>query len=115
MAAVRHARGIGRVAVLALCCLLAADDDASARRAHRGKAKPAPAPAPVSEFLGKPTPPGPIRFPDTRFEPVAFSAIDGWAADDHAAPYATSLVSCRARVGGAKPSGDTERLARNVA
>src|ERR1044072_7405042 len=107
MAAVRHARGIGRVAVLALCCLLAADDDASARRAHRVKAKPAPAPAPVSEFLGKPTPPGPIRFPDTRFEPVAFSAIDGWAADDHAAAYATLLVSCRALVGGAKPSRDT--------
>ena len=107
MAAVRHARGIGRVAVLALCCLLAADDDASARRAHRVKAKPAPAPAPVSEFLGKPTPPGPIRFPDTRFEPVAFSAIDGWAADDHAAAYATFLVSCRALVGGAKTSRDT--------
>jgi len=94
MVAVRHARGFGRVAALALCCLLAADEDASARRSHRLKAKPAPAPA--SEFTGKPNPPGPIRFPDTRFEPVAFSDIDGWAADDHAAAYGAFLASCRA-------------------
>ena len=102
-----RARGLGRAAALALCCLLAADDDAVARRAHRSKAKPAPAPAQVSEFLGKPNPPGPIRFPDTRFEPVAFSAVDGWAADDHAAAYATFLTSCRALVGSAKTSRDT--------
>ena len=54
MAAVRHARGLGRIAALALCCLLAADEDASARRAHKPKAKPAP--APLSEFTGKPNP-----------------------------------------------------------
>ena len=102
-----RARGLGRAAALALCCLLAADDDAVARRAHRSKAKPAPPPAQVSEFLNKPNPPGPIRFPDTRFEPVAFSAVDGWAADDHAAAYATFLVSCRALVGSAKTSRDT--------
>src|SRR5436190_6140076 len=100
----RHARGFGRVAVLALCCLLGADEDAEARRAHRAKARPAPAPA---EFTGKPNPPGPIRFPDTRFEPVAFSEIDGWAADDHAAAYATFLASCRGIVGSAKTSRDT--------
>ena len=75
MAAVRYARGFGRIAALALCCLLAADEGASARRAHKPKVRPAA--APVSEFLGKPNPPGPIRFPDTRFEPVAFAAIDG--------------------------------------
>ena len=40
MAALRHARGFGRVAALALCCLLAADQDAAARRAHRPKAVP---------------------------------------------------------------------------
>ena len=105
MAAVRHARGFARLAALALCCLLAADDDASARRAHKPKAKPAP--APLSEFTGKPNPPGPIRFPDTRFEPIAFGEIDGWAADDHAAAYATFLTSCRAIVGSAKTSRDT--------
>jgi membrane-bound lytic murein transglycosylase A len=90
---------------LALCCLLAADQDAEARRAHRHKAK-AP-PPPISEFTGKPNPPGPIRFPDTRFEPVAWGEIDGWAADDHAAAFATYLASCRALVGSAKGARDT--------
>ena len=70
------------------------------------KQSPRP-PAQISEFLGKPNPPGPIRFPDTRFEPVAFGEIDGWAADDHAAAYATFLASCRAIVGSAKTSRDT--------
>ena len=101
MVGVRHARGFGRVAVLVLCCLLASDDDAAARRSHSHKSKAKTPPAPVSEFLGKPNPPGPIRFPDTRFEPVAFSAIDGWAADDHAAAFATFLASCRPIVGSA--------------
>src|SRR4051794_28225302 len=104
MGPLRHARGFGRVAALALCCLLVADEDAAARRAHRVKARPAPISIP--EFTGKPNPPGPIRFPDTRLEPVAFAAIEGWAADDHAAAFATFLASCRALIGGAKGSRD---------
>jgi membrane-bound lytic murein transglycosylase A len=105
MKASRHARALGRVAVLVLCCLLGADQDAEARRAQKAKARPAPTPA--VEFTGKPNPPGPLRFPDTRFEPVAFSEIDGWAADDHAAAYGAFLTSCRAIVGSAKTSRDT--------
>jgi membrane-bound lytic murein transglycosylase A len=100
----RHARGLGRVAVLALCCILGADQDAEARRVQRAKVRPAPPPPP--DFVGKPNPPGPIRFPDTRFEPVSFKDIDGWAADDHAAAYATFLTSCRAIVGSARTSRD---------
>src|SRR5215213_1940651 len=105
MAAWRHARGLGRVAVLTLCCLLVADDDAEARRAHRAKVKLPP--APVSEFMNKPNPPGPMRWADTRFEPVAWDAIDGWAADDHAAAFATFQASCRPMVASAKTSRDT--------
>jgi membrane-bound lytic murein transglycosylase A len=105
MIASRHARGLGRLAVLALCGVLGADQDAEARRAQQAKARPAPPPPP--EFIGKPNPPGPIRFPDTRFEPVAFKDIDGWAADDHAAAYAAFLTSCRAIVASAKSSRDT--------
>ena len=104
MAMVRHARAFGRAIALAMCCLLAADQDAEARRAHRAKAKKPP--APISEFTGKPNPPGPMRWADTRFEPVAWSAIDGWAADDHGAAFATFLASCRALVGSAKSSRD---------
>src|SRR3954470_18861976 len=104
MAAWRHARGLGRVAVLTLCCLLVADDDAEARRAYRAKVKLPP--APVSEFMNKPNPPGPMRWADTRFEPVAWVAIDGWAADDHAASFATFLASCRPIIASAKVSRD---------
>jgi membrane-bound lytic murein transglycosylase A len=107
MTRLRHARTFGRVAVLVLCCLLVADEDAEARRAHRAKIRPAPAPAAASEFTGKPNPPGPIRFSDTRFEPVAFDAVDGWGTDDHAAAFATFLASCRPIVGSAKVSRDT--------
>src|SRR6478752_7849974 len=93
----RHGRGVGRVAALVLCCLLAADEGA-ARRAHRARH---PAPAEKPEFTGKPNPPGPIRFADMRVEPVAWSALDGWAADDHAAAFATFQASCRALVASA--------------
>ena len=93
----RHGRGVGRVAALVLCCLLAADESA-ARRAQRARSHPAPE---KSEFTGKPNPPGPIRFADMRVEPVSWSALDGWAVDDHAAAFATFQASCRALVASA--------------
>ncbi len=37
----------------------------------------------------------PIKFPDTQYEPVAWSEIDGWEGDDHAAAFSTFLASCR--------------------
>src|SRR5262245_42345040 len=100
----RHARTFGRVAAVALCFTLVADQDADARRMHRAKSRNAP--PPLSEFTGKPNPPGPMRWADTRFEPVAWSAIDGWAADDHAAAFATFLASCRALIGSARSARD---------
>jgi membrane-bound lytic murein transglycosylase A len=104
MARARHARTFGRVAVLALCCVLVADQDADARRAHRTTLRHAP---PLSEYLGKPTPPGPMRWADTRFEPIAWDELDGWAADDHAVAFSAFMASCRAVVAGAKGSRDT--------
>jgi membrane-bound lytic murein transglycosylase A len=38
---------------------------------------------------------GPIQFPDTQYEPVDWSNLDGWANDDHAAAFAAFLASCR--------------------
>ena len=67
-----RARGLGRVAALALCCLLAADEDAVGAPRAQAEGEARACPGSVSEFPGKPNPPGPIRFPDTRFEPVAF-------------------------------------------
>jgi len=37
---------------------------------------------------------GPLRLPDTALEPLAFSDLDGWAADDHAQAFAAFRVSC---------------------
>jgi membrane-bound lytic murein transglycosylase A len=36
----------------------------------------------------------PIQFPDTQYEPVDWSDMDGWATDDHAAAFAAFLASC---------------------
>src|SRR4051812_2681625 len=107
MARWRHARDLGRVAALALCCLIAADEGADARRSHRAKIRAKPAPVELPEFTGKPNPPGPIKIPEVRYEPVAWGAVDGWAADDHAAAFATFLASCRALTASAKGARDT--------
>jgi len=40
--------------------------------------------------------PGPIKFPDSQYEPVDWPDIDGWADDDHATAFAAFLESCRA-------------------
>jgi membrane-bound lytic murein transglycosylase A len=45
---------------------------------------------------------GPMKIPDAQFEPLAFSALDGWAADDHAAAFVAFRKSCRAIVDGVK-------------
>ncbi len=37
----------------------------------------------------------PLTFPDTQYEPVEWSDLDGWNGDDHAAAFATFLASCR--------------------
>ncbi|MGH6769669.1 MAG: murein transglycosylase A [Xanthobacteraceae bacterium] len=37
----------------------------------------------------------PLQAPETQLEPVTWADIDGWAADDHAAAFATFRASCR--------------------
>jgi len=41
----------------------------------------------------------PIRFSNTQYEPLDWAELDGWSADDHAAAFATFLMSCRALTG----------------
>jgi membrane-bound lytic murein transglycosylase A len=36
----------------------------------------------------------PLKIPDTQLEPVAWTALDGWAADDHVASFSAFLKSC---------------------
>lgn len=38
--------------------------------------------------------PNPLRLPDTALEPITFTDLDGWAADDHAQAFATFRASC---------------------
>ena len=38
---------------------------------------------------------GPLVFPDTQYEPVEWSDLEGWTSDDHAAAFAAFLGSCR--------------------
>jgi len=36
----------------------------------------------------------PLRFPDTQLEPLSWTALDGWAGDDHIASFSAFLKSC---------------------
>jgi membrane-bound lytic murein transglycosylase A len=54
---------------------------------------------------------GPIKFPDTRYEPVDWASLDGWATDDHATAFATFLESCRALNGGHQPAAEPSTIA----
>jgi membrane-bound lytic murein transglycosylase A len=55
----------------------------------------------------------PLKFPNTQYEPVDWSALDGWDADDHAAAFAAYLASCRAI--GSKPRPGRETTAMTEA
>jgi membrane-bound lytic murein transglycosylase A len=61
----------------------------------------------VSAFGGEREP---IKFPDTQYEPVAWSDIDGWANDDHATAFGAFLQSCRALNGNRQPGGDANGI-----
>src|SRR5713101_7924445 len=36
----------------------------------------------------------PLKIPDTQLEPLGWSALDGWAADDHVASFSAFRKSC---------------------
>ena len=48
----------------------------------------------------------PLTLPDSQLEPVAWSDIEGWTADDHLAAFAVFQTSCRPLLG-AKRARDT--------
>ena len=48
--------------------------------------------APVARAEDRPA----VKIPNSQLMPVAWHEIDGWADDDHAAAFATFLVSCKA-------------------
>ncbi len=55
-------------------------------------------------------PPEPLRLPDSALEPIDWNSLDGWAADDHAAAFATFLASCRPMLRTILPQGETRPM-----
>src|SRR6478752_4428564 len=39
---------------------------------------------------------GPLKFRDSQFEPIKWSELAGWTADDHLAAYTAYQTSCQA-------------------
>lgn len=52
----------------------------------------------------------PLRLPDSALEPIDWNALVGWAADDHAAAFATFLVSCRPMLRTIPPQGEARPM-----
>jgi peptidoglycan lytic transglycosylase A len=52
----------------------------------------------------------PLRFPESQLEPIDWNALDGWAADDHAAAFATFLASCRPLIRTIPPAGEARPM-----
>ncbi len=57
---------------------------------------------------------GPLQFLDTQYQPVAWAELDGWAADDHAAAFATFLDSCRALTGKWRLSAEVTQVSEEL-
>ena len=67
------------------------------------KAKPGSEP---DEIKGLAAPVGPLRIADAKLEPIAWSDLEGWGGDDHAAAFGVFLASCRALIAGQKTVRD---------
>jgi membrane-bound lytic murein transglycosylase A len=73
----------------------------------RLRAEPPKASEPQAVSSG---PPEPLKLPDSQLEPLAWSALEGWGADDHAAVFATFVASCRPLVRAAPAKGETRSM-----
>jgi membrane-bound lytic murein transglycosylase A len=96
-----HSRCAVVIAIMLLLYGLAAQ---SGHSAERGRAQLA------ARFLEADQAPEPLRFPNSQLEPVDWSALAGWAADDHAAAFATFLASCRPLLRSMPPAGETRPM-----
>jgi membrane-bound lytic murein transglycosylase A len=67
----------------------------SARAAPGVEWRSQPAAFPLAVFGPYRAQAEPLRLPDTALEPIEWSALRGWSADDHVAAFTTFLASCR--------------------
>jgi membrane-bound lytic murein transglycosylase A len=98
--------------VLVMLAIVSAgfDPAAAARRHGYGATKWLRAAKALPPAPAKPDIPGPMKIRDAKVEPVAWSDIDGWRQDDHAAAFATFLDSCRPIARTAHPPGETRPM-----
>src|SRR5690349_11206921 len=54
----------------------------------------------------------PLIIPDTQLEPIDWSALDGWGADDHIASFSAFKKSCAPFLAGREPRRHDERPIR---
>ena len=59
--------------------------------------------------------PDPLKLPDSALQPLGWSELDGWGADDHAAAFSVFLASCRPLLKGAKPLPETKPMSEALA
>jgi membrane-bound lytic murein transglycosylase len=96
---------VAAAGVLPLLFGLAAQSGHGAERARSKPATRAVEPAKASAPV-----PWPLTLPETQLEPIDWSALDAWAADDHATAFATFLASCRPLIRTATPPGETRQM-----
>jgi membrane-bound lytic murein transglycosylase A len=96
----------GAVSLILATILICATAEAAPRR--HGKSVKHRA-APITDDLGRPPRPevaGPIKIPDSQIEPLAWSDLDDWPQDDHAAAFKVFRSGCRAVIGRVKFGND---------
>ena len=82
----------------------------SARAAPGVEWKSQPAAFPVAVFGPSRAQAEPLRLPDTALEPLEWSALKGWSADDHVAAFTTFLASCRPLIRNGPRKGETRPI-----
>ena len=79
----QHAR-FGRAAILALSLALTGTSASADHTDRKGDHTPSP--------------PAPLKFDESKLEPLAWRDVEGWAQDDHAEAFVAFLKSCRALI-----------------
>jgi len=85
-----HAMRVLTRGLLVIATAALVSSGATAKPASKSTAKPA------SKSKSVAPRPAVLKIAGSQIEPLAFSDIDGWAADDHAAAFAAFMVSCKA-------------------
>jgi membrane-bound lytic murein transglycosylase A len=93
-------------AALVIAIICASAYAASRHHVRHGKSAAVHATDDLGGRAPRPDIPGPIKFPDSQIEPLAWSDLDGWPQDNHALAYKTFRSGCRSVVGHSRSNND---------